>query len=130
MDVNYGVVRHVHLMTDPRPNPESSTPVHTESRKNAHTRSDRRLVGRREVVPTKTHNIFRMAEGEPRGKVALITGITGQDGSYLTEFLLEKGYTVRCRFVCFASLPLPCWLARVCVDEDPFGSSVFLSLTG
>ncbi|CAF4017900.1 unnamed protein product, partial [Rotaria magnacalcarata] len=25
-------------------------------------------------------------------KVALITGITGQDGSYLTEFLLEKGY--------------------------------------
>ena len=25
---------------------------------------------------------------------ALITGITGQDGSYLTEFLLEKGYTV------------------------------------
>ena len=28
------------------------------------------------------------------GKVALITGITGQDGSYLTEFLLEKGYEV------------------------------------
>lgn len=27
-------------------------------------------------------------------KVALITGITGQDGSYLTEFLLEKGYQV------------------------------------
>jgi len=27
-------------------------------------------------------------------KVALITGITGQDGSYLTEFLLEKGYIV------------------------------------
>jgi len=26
--------------------------------------------------------------------VALITGITGQDGSYLTEFLLKKGYTV------------------------------------
>ena len=25
-------------------------------------------------------------------KVALITGITGQDGSYLAEFLLEKGY--------------------------------------
>lgn len=28
------------------------------------------------------------------GKVALITGITGQDGSYLTELLLEKGYEV------------------------------------
>ena len=28
------------------------------------------------------------------GKTALITGITGQDGSYLAEFLLEKGYVV------------------------------------
>lgn len=28
------------------------------------------------------------------GKVALITGITGQDGSYLTELLLSKGYVV------------------------------------
>lgn len=27
-------------------------------------------------------------------KVALITGVTGQDGSYLAEFLLEKGYKV------------------------------------
>ena len=27
-------------------------------------------------------------------KTALITGITGQDGSYLAEFLLEKGYNV------------------------------------
>jgi len=30
----------------------------------------------------------------PPRKVALITGITGQDGSYLTEFLLNKGYSV------------------------------------
>lgn len=28
------------------------------------------------------------------GKVALITGVTGQDGAYLAEFLLEKGYKV------------------------------------
>ncbi|PTS84217.1 GDP-mannose 4,6-dehydratase, partial [Caulobacter sp. HMWF009] len=28
------------------------------------------------------------------GKVALITGVTGQDGAYLSELLLEKGYTV------------------------------------
>ncbi len=28
------------------------------------------------------------------GKVALITGVTGQDGAYLAEFLLEKGYEV------------------------------------
>ena len=31
---------------------------------------------------------------KPAAKVALITGITGQDGSYLAEFLLEKGYVV------------------------------------
>ena len=30
-------------------------------------------------------------------KRALITGITGQDGSYLAEFLLEKGYMVHGR---------------------------------
>jgi len=28
------------------------------------------------------------------GKVALITGVTGQDGTYLAELLLDKGYTV------------------------------------
>ena len=27
-------------------------------------------------------------------KTALITGVTGQDGSYLAEFLLKKGYVV------------------------------------
>lgn len=37
--------------------------------------------------------IFEMATGNDR-RVALITGITGQDGSYLAEFLLEKGYDV------------------------------------
>uniref|UniRef100_A0A7S2Y4M7 GDP-mannose 4,6-dehydratase n=1 Tax=Entomoneis paludosa TaxID=265537 RepID=A0A7S2Y4M7_9STRA len=31
---------------------------------------------------------------ESTGKIALITGITGQDGSYLAELLLSKGYTV------------------------------------
>lgn len=29
-----------------------------------------------------------------RSKVALITGVTGQDGAYLSKFLLDKGYTV------------------------------------
>ncbi len=29
-----------------------------------------------------------------KNKVALITGVTGQDGSYLAEFLIEKGYEV------------------------------------
>ncbi len=37
-------------------------------------------------------------------KVALITGIGGQDGSYLSEFLLEKGYLVR-GIIRRASLP-------------------------
>ena len=27
-------------------------------------------------------------------KVALITGVTGQDGAYLSEYLLKKGYIV------------------------------------
>jgi GDPmannose 4,6-dehydratase len=35
-----------------------------------------------------------MMNGIPQRKVALVTGITGQDGAYLAELLLEKGYTV------------------------------------
>ena len=30
----------------------------------------------------------------PSKKTALITGVTGQDGAYLAEFLLKKGYVV------------------------------------
>ena len=29
-----------------------------------------------------------------KNKIALITGVTGQDGAYLAEFLIKKGYTV------------------------------------
>ena len=32
--------------------------------------------------------------------VALITGVTGQDGSYLSELLLAKGYVVCARASC------------------------------
>ncbi len=35
-----------------------------------------------------------MTKNTGKQKVALITGVTGQDGSYLAEFLLEKGYIV------------------------------------
>lgn len=35
-----------------------------------------------------------MLNGKDGEKVALITGVTGQDGSYLAEFLLSKGYEV------------------------------------
>lgn len=39
-----------------------------------------------------TDSLNHMNANQP--KVALITGVTGQDGSYLAEFLLEKGYIV------------------------------------
>jgi hypothetical protein len=37
------------------------------------------------------------SSGSVRNKIALITGITGQDGSYLAEFLLQK-VSFYCRF--------------------------------
>ena len=40
-----------------------------------------------------TPRMSESPEHTPR-KVALITGVTGQDGSYLAEFLLGKGYEV------------------------------------
>ncbi|XP_031625081.1 GDP-mannose 4,6 dehydratase-like [Contarinia nasturtii] len=39
-------------------------------------------------------SIVKQNGNSSESKVALITGITGQDGSYLAEFLLNKGYTV------------------------------------
>ena len=46
-------------------------------------------------LPTpKHHNMSTEVSTNEDRKVALVTGITGQDGSYLTELLLEKGYTV------------------------------------
>jgi GDPmannose 4,6-dehydratase len=35
-----------------------------------------------------------VSDGDGDGRRALITGVTGQDGSYLAELLLEKGYAV------------------------------------
>ena len=35
-----------------------------------------------------------MADGRPEAKTALITGVTGQDGAYLAELLLGRGYLV------------------------------------
>ena len=47
------------------------------------------------VVHRYSYNKQRTTNNEQRTmKVALITGITGQDGSYLAELLLEKGYMV------------------------------------
>ena len=36
----------------------------------------------------------KKAQAAPARKIALVTGITGQDGAYLAEFLLGKGYVV------------------------------------
>jgi GDPmannose 4,6-dehydratase len=44
------------------------------------------------MTSLRTQNSFLSTTKQP--KVALITGITGQDGSYLAEFLLGKGYVV------------------------------------
>src|SRR5690606_33551264 len=40
------------------------------------------------------HRTTNYKQQTPRMKKALITGITGQDGAYLAELLLEKGYEV------------------------------------
>ncbi|KAK9711633.1 hypothetical protein K7432_007693 [Basidiobolus ranarum] len=45
-----------------------------------------------QVTPLQVTNLT--PEQYRARKVALLTGITGQDGSYLTEFLIAKGYTV------------------------------------
>ena len=38
--------------------------------------------------------IIRLGKGGVMSKRVLITGVTGQDGSYLAELLLDKGYEV------------------------------------
>src|SRR5580658_4086923 len=42
----------------------------------------------------RPHSICSLAIRRDVMKRALITGVTGQDGAYLTEFLLAKGYEV------------------------------------
>src|SRR5881398_3910195 len=58
-------------------------------------------------------------------KVALITGITGQDGSYLTEVLLEKGYTVH-GIVRRTSNLLRSRIEHLRRDEKIYGRRLFL----
>ena len=45
-------------------------------------------------------------------KVALITGITGQDGSYLSEFLLDKGYQASKQYIASWQLRLLFWQSK------------------
>ena len=52
-----------------------------------------RTVGATAETPCRRP--FRLSGSlPPMANRALITGVTGQDGSYLAEFLLSKGYTV------------------------------------
>src|SRR5437762_11272450 len=63
-----------------------------------------------------------MAENE---KTALITGITGQDGSYLAELLLEKGYEVH-GVVRRTSNLVRSRIEHLRRDENIYGKSLFL----
>jgi len=58
-------------------------------------------------------------------KIALITGITGQDGSYLSELLLEKGYAVH-GVVRRTSNLLRSRIEHLRRDENVYGKSLFL----
>jgi GDPmannose 4,6-dehydratase len=57
--------------------------------------------------------------------VALITGVTGQDGSYLTELLLEKGYAVH-GIVRRTSNLLRSRIEHLRRDEKIYGKKLFL----
>ncbi len=58
-------------------------------------------------------------------RIALITGITGQDGSYLTELLLEKGYAVH-GIVRRTSNLLRSRIEHLRRDDEIYGKSLFL----
>ena len=58
-------------------------------------------------------------------KLALITGITGQDGSYLAELLLERGYTVH-GIVRRTSHLLRSRIEHLRRDEEIYGHRLFL----
>ena len=58
-------------------------------------------------------------------KTALITGITGQDGSYLTELLLEKGYAVH-GIVRRTSNLLRSRIEHLRRDDKTYGHKLFL----
>lgn len=61
----------------------------------------------------------------PEKKRALITGITGQDGSYLAELLLEKGYAVH-GVVRRTSNLLRSRIEHLRADDSIYGSRLFL----
>src|SRR5205814_4530166 len=67
----------------------------------------------------------RLTSRSPMEKIALITGITGQDGSYLTELLQGKGYAVH-GVVRRTSNLLRSRIEHLRNDENVYGKSLFL----
>lgn len=63
--------------------------------------------------------------GSTTGKVAFITGITGQDGSYLAELLLAKGYTVH-GLIRRASTFNTARIDHIYVDRHDSAANIFL----
>ena len=59
---------------------------------------------------------------------AIITGITGQDGSYLTELLLTKGYEVH-GLIRPRSIESPSRLDHLTHNTDILGARLFLHFT-
>ncbi|MEM6689337.1 MAG: GDP-mannose 4,6-dehydratase [Planctomycetota bacterium] len=66
-----------------------------------------------------------MPSGDSPKKVALITGITGQDGSYLTELLLGKGYIIH-GLVRRSSSTIRHRIDRLFEDRSIYGEQLFL----
>lgn len=61
------------------------------------THCERQQVAKRSSIGYRYAARWRLEkdmDSSNAGRVALITGVTGQDGAYLTELLLKKGYTV------------------------------------
>jgi len=71
------------------------------------------------------HAAQNLTEVKDSKKLALITGITGQDGSYLAELLLEKGYTVH-GIVRRTSNLLRSRIEHLRRDEKIYGRRLFL----
>ena len=61
----------------------------------------------------------------PNGKKALVLGVTGQDGSYLAEFLLEKGYKVH-GMLRRSATGNTCNIEHLLQDEKVFGKRFFI----
>jgi hypothetical protein len=53
-----------------------------------------RAVSARVVSESEQQSEGEQSVSQAAPKIALITGVTGQDGAYLAEFLLAKGYEV------------------------------------